>query len=336
MLFNRSGSKMISIALATYNGELYISELLNSISGQTTLPDELIISDDSSTDSTLKIANEFARNVTFPVKILTNKDRLGSTGNFEIAIRACSGDIIFPCDQDDIWYQHKIERMLECLVNNPSAGAVFSDADVVDKELNLLECSLWERKRIKPQELSEINSSDRAFEMVVKRNIVTGTAMAFRAKYRENIIPIPKEWGHDYWITLIISLSSKLIPLPIPLIAYRQHDSNQIGAPGTRRYGFIKASRHEGKNFHEIYDPKVKAFQKALEFLIESSVSNTAKGKQRIALVTDIIAFHRARSLMPKSRWKRLPIIWQELTALHYYRYKKTRHAIKDLVHRVD
>ncbi len=90
---------MISIALATYNGELYVSELLNSILDQTTLPDELIISDDSSTDSTLEIVNEFARNATFSVKILINKKRLGSTGNFEVAIRASSGDIIFPCDQ---------------------------------------------------------------------------------------------------------------------------------------------------------------------------------------------------------------------------------------------
>ena len=182
---------MISIALATYNGELYVSELLSSISDQTTLPDELIISDDSSTDSTLEIVNEFARNATFSVKILINKKRLGSTGNFEVAIRACSGDIIFPCDQDDIWYQHKIERMLECLVNNPSAGAVFSDADVVDQDLNLLESSLWQRKKITPQELVDISTGESVFEMVVKRNIVTGSTMAFRTKYRENILPIP-------------------------------------------------------------------------------------------------------------------------------------------------
>jgi glycosyltransferase involved in cell wall biosynthesis len=327
---------MISIALATYNGELYISELLNSISDQTTLPDELIISDDSSTDSTLKIVNEFARNATFQVKILINKKRLGSTSNFEAAIRACSGDIIFPCDQDDVWYQYKIERMVACLVNNPSAGAVFSDADVVDKDLNLLKSSLWERKRIKPHELSGISASESAFDMVVRRNIVTGTAMAFRVKYRENIVPIPREWAHDYWITLIISMSSKLIPLPITLIAYRQHGSNQIGAPGTRLNRIIKGNRHDGKSFHSIYDPKVKAFQKVLEFLIESSANNTEEGKKRITLVSDIIAFHRARASMPKSRWKRLPIIWKEFIAFRYQRYKKPRHAFKDLIHRVD
>lgn len=327
---------MISIALATYNGELYVSDLLNSISGQTTLPDELIISDDSSTDSTLEIANEFARNATFPVKILINKNRLGSTGNFEVAIRSCSGDIIFPCDQDDIWYQHKIECMLECLVNNPSAGAVFSDADIVDKDLNLLESSLWERKEITPQELVEISTSENAFEMVAKRNIVTGAAMAFRAEYRKNIVPMPKEWVHDYWITLIISMSSKLIPLPMTLIAYRQHSSNQIGAPGTSLNKIIEGGKNKGKSFHAIYNPKVKCFQKALDLLIESSVSNTAKGKRRIALIADIINFYHARSLMPKSRWKRLPIIWKEFIAFRYQRYKKPRHAIKDLIHRVD
>ena len=327
---------MISIALATYNGELYISELLNSISGQTTLPDELIISDDSSTDSTVEIANEFAQNVTFPVKILINKDRLGSTGNFEVAIRSCSGDIIFPCDQDDIWYQHKIERMLNCLVNNPTAGAVFSDADVADKNLNLLENSLWERKKITPQELVEISAEERAFEMVIKRNIVTGATMAFRAKYRENILPIPKEWVHDYWITLVISMSSELIPLPMSLIAYRQHGSNQIGAPETSLNKLINEGKNKGKSFHAIYNPKAKAFEKALDLLIKSSVNNTAKGKQRIALIADIITFYRARSSIPKSRWKRFSIIWKEFIAFRYQRYRKPRHAIKDLIHRVD
>jgi glycosyltransferase involved in cell wall biosynthesis len=327
---------MISIALATYNGELYISELLHSISDQTTLPNELIISDDSSTDSTLEIVNEFVQNVTFPVRILRNKNQLGSTANFEVAIRACSGDIIFPCDQDDIWYPHKIEQMLECLVNNPSAGATFSDADVVDKDLNLLKDSLWVRKRIKPHELSAISTDDNAFEMIVKRNIVTGATMAFRAQYLDNIVPIPKEWEHDYWIALTISISAKLIPIPIPLIAYRQHGSNKIGAPPTRLNAFINGSRHKGRSFHEIYNPKVKAFQKALDRLVESSVNNTAKGKQKIALIADIISFHRARSSMPKSRWKRLPIIWKEFIALRYQRYKKLRHAIKDLTHRVD
>jgi glycosyltransferase involved in cell wall biosynthesis len=88
---------MVSIALATYNGELYISELLDSIANLTKLPDELVVSDDNSTDSTLDIVNEFAPRVTFPVKVSINKERLGSSRNFEVAICACSGNIIFLC-----------------------------------------------------------------------------------------------------------------------------------------------------------------------------------------------------------------------------------------------
>lgn len=323
---------MVSIALATYNGEIYISELLESIANQTKLPDELVISDDSSTDSTLEIVNEFARRMAFPVKVSINKERLGSTRNFEVAIRACSGDLIFPCDQDDIWYKNKIERMVECFANNPETGAVFSNADVVDQNLNLLKGSLWKRLKIKPKELNHINSHNRMFEILLKRNLVTGTAMAFRAEHREHIVPIPKEWVHDQWIALIISISSNLTPLPIPLIAYRQHSSNQIGAPETIIKKILNGGKNKGKSFHAIYSSKAKIYQDILDYLMESSVSNTVEGKNKISLVKDRISFYNARLSLPNSHWKRLPIIWKEFIA---FRYRNPRPAIKDLMHKV-
>jgi len=323
---------MVSIALATYNGEIYISELLESIANQTKLPDELVISDDSSTDSTLEIINEFAQRMAFPVKVSINKERLGSTRNFEVAIRACSGDIIFPCDQDDIWYKNKIERMIECFANNPETGAVFSDADIVDKNLNLLKGSLWKRHGITRQELANINTHKGAFKVILNRNMVTGTAMAFRAKYRENIVPIPKEWIHDHWIALIISTSSTLTPLPMPLIAYRQHGHNQIGVPETILKKISKGGKNKGKSFHTIYSLKAKSYQNILDYLMESSVSNTVEGKNKISLVKDRISFYNARLSLPNSHWKRLPIIWKEFIA---FRYRNPRHAIKDLMHKV-
>jgi glycosyltransferase involved in cell wall biosynthesis len=327
---------MVSIALATYNGELYISELLESIANQTKLPDELVISDDSSTDSTLEIVNEFAQRMAFPVKVSINKERLGSTRNFEGAIRTCSGDIIFPCDQDDIWYKNKIERIIECFANNPETGAVFSDADVVDQNLNLLKGSLWKRLGITRQELANINTHKGAFKVIINRNMVTGTVMAFRAKYRENIVPIPKEWTHDYWIALIISTSSTLTPLPMPLIAYRQHAHNQIGAPETILKKISNGGKNKGKSFHTIYSSKAKAYRNILDYLMESSVSNTVEGKNKMSLVKDRISFYNARLSLPNSHWKRLPIIWKEFISFRYQRYKSSRHAIKDLIHKVD
>ena len=116
----------ISIALATYNGSRYIREQLDSIALQTRLPDELIISDDASTDDTLDIARDFARHVPFPVKIYKNQERLGSTRNFEIAILYCSGNLISLCDQDDIWYPNKLALSEERLINNEKSGRVLS------------------------------------------------------------------------------------------------------------------------------------------------------------------------------------------------------------------
>jgi glycosyltransferase involved in cell wall biosynthesis len=326
-------SQIVSIALATYNGELYISEQLDSIANQTKLPDELVVSDDNSTDSTLDIVNEFARHVDFPVKVSINKERLGSTRNFEVAICACSGDIIFLCDQDDIWYPDKIARITEHFMNNAEIGVIFTNADVVDQNLNLLEGSLWKRIKIRQQELTEVAAHRGAFKVLLTRNFVTGATMAFRAEYRQNIVPIPKEWVHDYWIALIISISSDLAALPTPLIAYRQHSSNQIGAPSLPR---DKISKTKGKSFHSIYSPKIKAFQFLLDHLIESSVSNTPEVKNKILLVKDRLAFLRVRSSLPGNRWKRLPVILQELFASNYHRYAKgTRHAAKDLLHKV-
>lgn len=91
----------LSIALASYNGKSYIREQLDSIARQTRLPDELIISDDASADSTEDIVFGFAQNAPFPVRFQRNNVRFGSTRNFGSAIRACNGDIIFLCDQDD-------------------------------------------------------------------------------------------------------------------------------------------------------------------------------------------------------------------------------------------
>ena len=95
-------TSFLSIAMATYNGERYIAEQLSSIAHQTRLPDELVLSDDASTDGTLDIVKDFMKCAPFPIRLLVNRNRLSSSRNFEVAMRACNGDIIFLCDQDDV------------------------------------------------------------------------------------------------------------------------------------------------------------------------------------------------------------------------------------------
>ncbi len=142
----------LSIALASYNGESYIREQLDSIARQTRLPDELIIPDDASADSTEDIVFGFAQNAPFPVRFQRNNVRFGSTRNFESAIRACNGDIIFLCDQDDAWYPNKITVIEERFNNATSTGAIFTEADVVDQDLYALAQRLWSTSRFSPKE----------------------------------------------------------------------------------------------------------------------------------------------------------------------------------------
>lgn len=317
-----SSQLFLSIALATYNGERYISEQLDSIMRQTRLPDELIISDDVSTDSTLDIVADFTRRASFPVRVHVNQERLGSTRNFEAAIRACKGDIIFLCDQDDFWYPEKIARMEECFVNDTEVGAVFTDADVVNKDLHSLGPRLWERIRFSLREQQHISVD--ALTVLLKHYVVTGATMAFRSSYRDFILPIPETWVHDAWIALIIGASSRLIILPIPLIAYRQHGANQIGLP--------RSGKNRDKSFSAIYAPLASLYELARDRLLELA-DRIPNAERRIFSLNEKISFLSSRAILPAARWRRLPLLLRELVLLRYHRY--TRTGVKSLLNDV-
>ncbi|WP_439518913.1 glycosyltransferase [Hydrogenophaga sp.] len=124
----------ISIAIATFNGEKYIEALLASLAQQTRLPDEVVVSDDNSTDSTVEKIEHFATAVPFKVTILRSQVRQGVIVNFYKAFQACESDYIAYCDQDDVWDAHKLERCLHALRSN-DAALVIHKSVVVDSDL---------------------------------------------------------------------------------------------------------------------------------------------------------------------------------------------------------
>jgi hypothetical protein len=312
----------LSVALASYNGERYIGEQLDSIARQTRLPDELIISDDASSDATTGIALDFSRHAPFPVRILQNSERAGSTRNFEIAIRACKGDIIFLCDQDDVWYPNKTSLVEERLINNPHAGAVFTDADVVDENLHPLGRLLWQIYKFGPDKQSRFMTHD-ALGVLLKQPVVTGATMAFRSSYRDLVLPMPQTW-HDTWIALLISATSHLDALPAQLIAYRQHGDNQLGIP---RFG-----RNRGKSCAAIYGPRVLLYE-AIRKRLEESKERFPISMQTIRRFDKKLAFLRASAALPEPRLRRLPVALHELIALHYHSYAHGLHTFwKDLL----
>ena len=126
----------ISVAMGTYNGERFLGEQLASLAAQTRLPDELVVTDDGSTDRTLEIVNEFGRTAPFPVRVVRNDTNLGYGDNFLKAARACRSDWIAFCDQDDIWLPDKlsaVERHFQ--VPGRDVVLVVHDALVVDQSL---------------------------------------------------------------------------------------------------------------------------------------------------------------------------------------------------------
>jgi glycosyltransferase involved in cell wall biosynthesis len=223
----------ISIALCTYNGEKFLREQLDSIAGQTVLPEELVVCDDRSTDATLRILEDFSEQVSFPVHIHRNEVNLGSTKNFEKAICLCRGDVIALCDQDDVWKPNKLQRLVEELNNNPDAGYAFSNAEMVDEQLQPLGGLLWDSIKFTGEVRRKFYKGEQ-IECFIRQHIVTGATMAFRTQIGKVAMPFPTagKWIHDGWIALVSSSTgARGVAIDEPLIDYRQHSSQQIGAP---------------------------------------------------------------------------------------------------------
>src|SRR5580698_8381863 len=122
----------ISVVMCTYRGMAHLKEQLDSILRQTRQPAELIVCDDNSGDGTVAILEQFRETAGFPVRIFVNAENLGSTRNFDQAIQRVTGDLIAFCDQDDLWFPEKLSRMGAILERDPTLGAVFSDATLID------------------------------------------------------------------------------------------------------------------------------------------------------------------------------------------------------------
>ncbi|AOW10932.1 glycosyltransferase family 2 protein [Flavobacterium gilvum] len=220
----------LSVAMCTYNGEKYIKEQLHSILNQTMALDEIVICDDGSNDKTIAIIGEFQDE--FPGKILLfkNQDNLGSTKNFEKAISICTGDYIFLSDQDDIWKENKVEKIIQYFIANQSTEAVFTNGDLInEKSEKFSQNSLWDFTFFMENQLTKpINLYN---HIIFKANMVTGATLCFKKEIRNLILPIPniKKFYHDEWIAIAIANRNNLGYLTDKLISYRIHNNQQSG-----------------------------------------------------------------------------------------------------------
>ena len=202
----------ISIAMATYNGARYLREQLGSFAAQTRLPHELIVSDDSSTDDTLRIVQEFAATAPFEVRFFRNDTKLGYAQNFGRALERCTGDLILLSDQDDVWFENKIVAMESYALENRDVQLIMCDAALTDAELN--DTGLTKLGQIRSAGLDD-------------ESFVMGCCCAVRRDLLEMCMPIPVGFcAHDDWIvSFAIGLNRRHI-IERSLQYYRRHGSN--------------------------------------------------------------------------------------------------------------
>jgi glycosyltransferase involved in cell wall biosynthesis len=218
----------ISIALCTYNGARFLESQLDSFAAQVRLPDELVVRDDGSTDATQAILDSFAKRAPFPVRIVRNEGRLGSTKNFERAIGLCTGDLIATSDQDDVWLPEKLALSEAAFDVEPGRGLIFTNADVVDEELHPIGHTMWDAIQFGPWARRRVRRG-LVFEVMLRQWLATGATMMFRSEYRPFILPIPENWIHDGWIALLIGAMAPVGFVEQPTVRYRQHSAQQIG-----------------------------------------------------------------------------------------------------------
>lgn len=207
--------KPISVAMATYNGEKYLIQQLDSVFEQTVLPNEIIIVDDCSTDNSWNLLQEYASSHT-GIKLSRNPQNLGACQTFAQAISLCGSEYIVLADQDDVWLPNKLELLLKNIGDNM---LIHSDAYLVDESLQIM------TDTFKKGVMSQRNFTDYLFA-----NNVTGCTCLFRRELVDNFWPIPAGFYiHDHYLALCASYSGTIKYLPQPLIYYRQHAQNQIG-----------------------------------------------------------------------------------------------------------
>ena len=273
----------ISVAMATYNGQKFIREQLDSLAAQQHLPSELVITDDASSDKTVAIAEQFATHARFPVHIHRNNKRLGYRANFMRGASLCISDLIAFCDQDDIWSPRKLALCIEPF-RDPAVLLAHHNAEAVTeagKRLGNLDH--WaSAPMMPPLSLCPIGWETPfalGFTEVFHRSILKFSDLR-EMSLAHNGLRAPM--AHDEWVFFIASVFGEIVYIDNALASYRQHGSNLFGwSPPLSR---ISGLRYLLGNPIDRLDALQQASKRCAEILEEASHNLTDTWQQRATL----------------------------------------------------
>lgn len=204
----------ISVVMATYQGERYLPEMLDSLAAQSRLPDELVVRDDASEDGTVEVLHEFARTAPFPVRVIAGDERVGYAQNFVAATRACTGDLVFFADQDDTWRPHKL-AVIEGQADTSVPQALFHDFTLVR-----------DGREVSPSYYALLTERGLTPDVAIK-----GCTLAVTRPFLDLWDwPAPESRvSHDFWIALLATAFDQRRNVPEQLIDHRLHETNASG-----------------------------------------------------------------------------------------------------------
>lgn len=220
----------VSVAMVTYNGEKYVKEQLDSILLQLNEQDEIVVSDDGSKDGTQAILREYQQRDS---RIrLTKGPGMGVKKNVEHALRQCQGKIIFLADQDDIWKEDKVQKVLE-VMEREQCTLVIHDAAVFHKD----------PKVVMMESFFAFRSAGAGVIKNIVKNSYIGCCMAFQKEILERALPIPDSIEmHDQWIGILNDFYyKKSVFFRETLLFYRRHGEN---TSGMEHYGILRMIRN--------------------------------------------------------------------------------------------
>lgn len=317
----------VSVVLCTYNGERFLDAQLDSLLAQTRLPDEVIASDDASSDGTWARLQAFAERAGgrgIEVRLQRNPANLGYVHNFEQGLQAAGGELLFPCDQDDAWHPRRIELCVKAFARDPGLLLLHTDARLVDAAGEPLGRRLFEVLGVTAGELTAMHAG-RAAEVLLRRNIVTGATMALRRELLTQALPVAEGWVHDEWLAAVAALVGRVNTLEETTIDYRQHGGNQLGA--RKRSLGERADAGARRDYREAMAAKMCA----LAWRVDAGGLQPPDDARE--LLRERLRHDRVRTSLPRARWQRIAPVLGELRAGGYARFGTgLRGALLDLV----
>ena len=217
--------KKISVCLASYNGERYIRQQIDSIMPELSADDELIVSDDGSTDSTLSIVASYKDQ---RITVLRGRKFGSAIRNFENALNHATGDYIILADQDDVWLPGRVSKI----------RSKFNDYDLIVCDCKIVDQNLV---AVKPSYFEVVNARPGMLRNMIRTSPFIGCCMAFSRKLLKLSLPFPTDIPmHDFWIAMLAEARFRILFYDEPLVLYRRHDSNLSATGSNSKYSLMK------------------------------------------------------------------------------------------------